>query len=240
MKKLLLPLILALVAAPTLRAFDHSNFDRILGTYVNGNGMVDYQGLKQHRAALDQYLESTGSVSESSFQSWSQDEQLAFLINVYNAETLQFIVDNYPVESIKKLGGLLSTPWDKKNVALFGDTTTLNKLEHGIIRKQYDEPRIHFALVCAAVGCPPLRTEAYTGARLDSQLDDQARTFLAQSSKNRLEGGTLYLSSIFDWYGGDFKTNGKSVADYVDPYMSGSTSGKKVKFTDYDWSLNEQ
>tara|TARA_R110000850_G_scaffold245374_1_gene370265 strand:+ start:2069 stop:2791 length:723 start_codon:yes stop_codon:yes gene_type:complete len=221
-------------------AFDHSQLVQILKTYVNDAGLVSYSTLKANRDTLDSYLETTGAVSRSTFDAWGEDEQLAFLINLYNAETLQFIIDNYPISSIKKLGGLFSTPWDKKTVTLFGETTTLNHLEHKVIRKNYPEPRIHFALVCAAVGCPPLRNEAFAAGKLDAQLDDQARTFLSQTTKNRIEGDTLYLSSIFDWYGDDFTTGEITINDYVAPYMVGDASGKKVKFTDYDWSLNDQ
>tara|TARA_R110002096_G_scaffold87663_8_gene201050 strand:+ start:2862 stop:3584 length:723 start_codon:yes stop_codon:yes gene_type:complete len=221
-------------------AFDHSQVNEIFKTYVNDDGLVNYSDLKANRSELDSYLKKTGAVTRSSFDGWNQSEQLAFLINVYNAETLQFIIDNYPTSSIKKLGGLISTPWDKKNVDLFGEVTTLNHLEHRIVRKEFDEPRIHFALVCAAVGCPPLRNEAFTAENLEAQLDDQAKTFLSQSEKNRVEGDTLYLSTIFQWYGGDFTKDGNSIDVYVDAYMDGDASGKKIKHTDYDWNLNDQ
>jgi len=240
MKSLFAVLTFLSVLCSSASAFDHSAFTGVLKTYVDGKGMVNYKALKSNRGALDAYLKKTGAVPEKEFKSWSKDEQLAFYMNVYNAETLQFIIDNYPVETIKDLGGFLSTPWDKKVVTLFGDPTTLNTLEHKIIRKQFDEPRIHFALVCAAVSCPPLRREAYTAAKLDSQLDNQARIFLQQKEKNRIEGDTLYLSSIFDWYGGDFETKKRTLNQYVDPYIDGNAVGKEVEFTEYDWGLNEQ
>ncbi len=240
MKSLLAALAFLTVSLSSSFAFDHTPLTGVLNTYVDENGMVNYESLKSNRGALDAYLKKTGAVSEKELKGWSKDEQLAFYINVYNAETLKFIIDNYPVDTIKDLGGFLSTPWDKKVVTLFGEETTLNAVEHKIIRKQFDEPRIHFALVCAAISCPPLRSEAYTGAKLESQLDNQARVFMAQNAKNRIEGDTLYLSSIFDWYGGDFESKEKSLIQYVDPYIDGSAVGKKVEFTDYDWSLNKQ
>lgn len=238
--KLLLPLLLLFATCLPAQAFDHSAFNRILGTYVNSKGMVNYAGLKKNRSSLDAYLTKTGSVKKATFDSWGESERLAFLINIYNAETLQYMIDNYPLESIKDLGGWFSNPWDKKNVTLFGEMKTLNQLEHKIIRKDFDEPRIHFALVCAAVGCPPLRNEAFTASALDAQLDDQTRTFLAQSTKNRVEGDTLHLSPIFKWYKGDFTKNGKTVQEYVAPYIKGDPVGKDIEHTDYDWSLNEQ
>ena len=224
----------------TASAFDHSAYNVVLTTYVDARGMVDYSGLKKNRSGLDSYLQGTGAVSKAQFDSWSDAEQIAFLTNIYNAETLQYIIDNYPLDSIKDLGGLLSSPWGKKNVILFGEKTTLNSIEHEILRQDYDEPRIHFALVCAAISCPPLRREAYTGARLDAQLDDQARTFLAESSKNRIEGDTVYLSSIFDWYGKDFGKGDEALKKALNPWFKADISDKKIEYTDYDWSLNDQ
>ncbi len=236
---LVLSSVLALFPA---QAFDHSHgkLNSVLKTYVNGEGMVNYKSLKANRANLDSYLKSTAAVSESEFNGWSESKRLAFLMNVYNAETLQLIIDNYPVKSIKKIGSLLGTPWDVKSVSLFGETTTLNAVEHGILRKKYNEPRVHFAIVCAAMGCPPLRNEAFVAERLDAQLTSQAKTFLGQSGKNRIEGKTLYLSTIFKWFGGDFTKGGKTISEYIDPYIDGDTKGKKIKYTDYDWSLNKQ
>lgn len=230
------------LSATTVQAFDHSHskLNTLLKTYVNSEGMINYNSLKANRGGLDSYLESTAAVSESDFNKWSESKRLAFLINVYNAETLQLIIDNYPVKSIKKIGSLLGTPWDVKSVSLFGKTTTLNYVEHSILRKKYTEPRVHFAIVCAAMGCPPLRNEAFVADQLDAQLDSQAKAFLGQNSKNRVEGSTLYLSTIFKWFGGDFTKSGKTVPEYINPYIDGDTKGKKIKYTDYDWSLNKQ
>lgn len=242
-----LPVLLCLLAtmfatSPT-SAFDHSHagLDGVLKTYVDAEGMVDYAGLKANRSALDGYLAKTGEVSESDFDSWAREKRLAFLINVYNAGTLKLIIDHYPVKSIKKIGGLLGQPWDVESVTLFGKKTTLNTIEHKILRPRYKEPRIHFAIVCAAMGCPPLRNGAFTPENLDAQLDARGRFFLNQENKNRLEGDTLYLSPIFDWFGEDF-TVGGTLQDFVAPLFPVDIKGKKlkVKFTDYDWSLNQQ
>ncbi len=226
----------------SIMAFDHSHeaLTSVLKKYVDADGMVDYAGLKENRATLDAYLKTTASVKESDFKSWNEERQIAFLMNVYNAETLQYIIDNYPTKSIKKLGPLIGSPWDEKNVELFGKKTTLNKVEHSMLREDYDEPRLHFALVCAAKSCPPLRAEAYTADRLDAQLTDQAKVFLGQSAKNRVEGETLYLSKIFDWYGGDFDKGDTDVIDYINPFYEADTTKLKVKYTDYDWDLNKQ
>ena len=223
-------------------SFDHSysELTKILTTYVNEAGMVNYEKLKANRSALDSYLKSSGAVTKKEFSSWNANDQLAFLINHYNAETLQLIIDEYPVTSIKKLGTLFTSPWKLKSVQLFGNSNTLHHIEHEILRKDYNEPRIHFALVCAAISCPPLRAEAYVGTSLNDQLNDQARVFLKQNNKNRIEGDTLYLSSIFDWFKSDFTKSGKSINEYLNPFIDGDATGKKIQYTKYDWSLNKQ
>ena len=229
------------VIPTSVAAFDHSHaeLDAAMKKYVV-NGMVDYAGLKSNRAGLDSYVAKTSAVSESDFKGWSEAQQLAFLINVYNAETVQLILDNYPVKSIKEIGNFISTAQDKKVVTLFGKTTTLNYVEHDLLRAKYSEPRIHFAIVCAAVSCPALRSEAFVADKLEAQLADQAKTFLTDKSKNEYKGGVLHLSKIFDWFEGDFTKGGKSIAGYVNPWFAEDVSGSDVKFKDYNWALNKQ
>ena len=145
---------------------------------------VDYQAIKSQPEALKAYLESLAKVSEAEFNQWSENEQLSYLINLYNAATIQLIVDHFPVKSIKSIGGIRG-PWKLEVVEFFGKKINLGDLEHEVIRKRYKEPRIHFALVCAALGCPPLRGEAYVADQLDGQLDDQAKLFLAEGQKKQ-------------------------------------------------------
>lgn len=211
--------------------------DPILKQFV-ADGRVDYHGLHADAKPLTNYLRQAGRVSESEFKSWNEKKQLAFLINLYNASTLQLIVDHYPVKSIKEIGNVFKGPWDQKSVTLHGKKITLNKLEHGIIRKQYKEPRVHMALVCAAKGCPILRGEAYTAEKLHEQFDDQSRRYLATPAGlviNRKKG-TASISAIFKWYGGDFS----SVPAFVEEYSDESTKGLKISYLPYDWSLNER
>jgi len=225
---------------------EHESLSRILQTYVK-DGLVEYPALKTRRQSLDQYLVEVASVAEPEFKRWTEPQQLAFLINAYNAYTLQLIIDHYPVKSIKEIGSFFKGPWDQPAVRLFGRILTLNNLEHDIIRVDYPDPRIHFALVCAARGCPPLRDEAYLAERLEKQLDDQARQFLATLAKNRVDAGTrrVYLSSIFKWYGADFEKKHGSVLAALQPYWpkeSAPALGQgrfKIRYTDYDWSLNQ-
>jgi len=235
--------LITLFAASSARAFDHTHakLNNVLKTYVNAEGMVNYGALEVNRSILDDYLSNTGAVKESEFNSWTRDQRLAFLINVYNAETLKLIIDHFPVKSIKKIGGLFGQPWDLKSVTLFGKKTTLNTLEHNILRPKYKDPRVHFVIVCAAMGCPPLRNEAFIAENLDDQLNARGRFFLGQKNKNRVDGSTLYLSPIFDWFKEDFTTEG-NLQNFVAPFLPTDIKNKKlnVKFTSYDWSLNKQ
>ena len=189
-----------------------------------------------------------GSSDLAEFKTWPEKERLAFLINLYNAATLKLIVENYPVKSIRSIGWIPGSAWKKETVRLFGRKISLDDVEHGFIRKDYGEPRVHFALVCAARSCPPLRAEAYVGARLDAQLDEQGRVFLGQKEKNRVDASahTLFLSPIFKWFAGDFEASAAgSVEKFVAPFLPEperralGAGGFKTSYTDYDWSLND-
>jgi hypothetical protein len=227
---------------------DHSRYARVLETVVK-DARVDYAKLKNDPTELDAYLKELASVPTSEFAEWNNADQLALLLNLYNAQTLRLIVDHYPVRSIRSIGFLPGAAWRELIVRFGGEIMTLSHLENKIIRVQYQEPRIHFALVCAAIGCPPLRGEPFVGDRLDEQLNDQARKFMADTDKNRFdaETNTLHLSPIFKWYDEDFTKHAGFLADYVTPFLPEDQSeaitaaGKvKVRFTNYDWALNEQ
>ena len=219
----------------------------VLKQYVK-DSRVDYAGLRARPGDLNAYLDDAAAVARTEFKAWSQADQLAFLCNIYNAATLRLIIDHYPVGSIKEIGTLLKGPWDQPVVRLFGEVRTLDHLEHRVIRPGYAEPRIHVALVCAANGCPPLRSEPYVGARLEHQLADQARAFLADATKNRVVAAerTVYLSPIFDWYRRDFEQGSGSVLAALAPYWPegtrapGASDGFRIRYTEYDWSLNRQ
>jgi hypothetical protein len=232
-------ILIGFALTASAQSFDqtYSAFNHVLETHVVDGG-VDYRGLKSDPQPLATYLARAGAVKESEFNAWNQNEQLAFLINLYNAATLQLILDHYPVESIKKIRTLFKGPWDQPSVSLFGKTITLNELEHGIIRKRYKEPRVHMALVCAAKGCPALRSEVYTADKLDAQLDDQSRTYLASSAGLVIDRAksAARISSIFKWYGGDFP----SVESFIEKHSGQSIKGLKIRYLSYDWSLNER
>ncbi|MEM1041522.1 MAG: DUF547 domain-containing protein [Bacteroidota bacterium] len=235
------------VTAP--ETFDHSAFTAVLAEVVDERGLVDYAALTADPAPLDAYLADLAATDPSNL---ADADRLAFWLNVYNACTLKLIADNYPVGSIRDVveGAfvpLVNTPFKVEFVVVGGETRTLDKVEHGIIRPEFGEPRIHFALVCAAVSCPPLRAEAYAGDLLDAQLDDQARRFLANPDKNRVPAGdeTIALSKIFDWFSGDFGEGPTGLQAFLAPYFDGAVretleaGGYDVNYLPYDWSLND-
>lgn len=236
---------------------DNAPWDGLLQRHVKvldgGHAtQVDYAGLRAEQALLRDYLAATAAVSPAEFATWSKAEQLAFLINVYNASTVALVLSGEPqIASIKELGSLLRSPWKQRFIKLLGETRSLDELEHGLIRGEqgYQEPRIHFAVNCASIGCPALRNEAYNGARLDAQLADAQRDFLSDRSRNRLTGQTLQVSSIFKWYGDDFDFNGQGLGGYLasqaealglSPSQVQQLLDEQIdiEFLDYDWQLN--
>jgi len=219
---------------------DNAIYAELLASNVS-DGVVDYAGFKKNEEKLDQYLAILGSTD---VQALDRDGQMAFYINAYNAWTIKLILSGYPgVESIKDLGGFFSGPWKKEFVQLNGEIVTLDHIEHDILRPTYKDPRIHFAVNCASKGCPPLLAEPYYGSRLDSQLEKVARDFINNSEKNYLDENKLYVSKIFKWFAEDFNDD---VIGFFLKYADDSLKNQlqerkdriKVKYLDYDWSLN--
>ena len=232
------------IGASGSKAPSHEAWDALLKKWVDKRGMVNYQGFLQDRKQLQAYLQ-TLQTNAPDEKKWSKEEQLAYWINAYNAFTIELILRNYPVESINdvKLGPqipFVNSPWDIKFIRIGGKELDLNNIEHNIIRPTFKEPRIHFALVCAARSCPKLRQEAYVADRLDAQLAEQARSFLLDPDKNEVRSDKLELSKIFDWFKGDF-TEGRSLQEAISEY-SGVPVDKdaKISYRYYSWKLNEQ
>jgi Protein of unknown function, DUF547 len=260
MKKILLFACFCLNAVVAF-AFDHSAFDALLKKNVvqlDGGkaSQVKYADFAKDRAQFKAYLDSISKVPAAEFKTWNKNEQLAFLINAYNAYTIELILTKYPdLKSIKDFGTTFTSPWKKKFFTLLGEEKALDDIEHGMIRAEgvYNDPRIHFVVNCASIGCPPLRNEAITAAKLDAQLDDSAAKFLSDRSRNRYASGSLTLSKIFDWYGKDFAKGWKGytslnqfIAKYSDALADNAADkqtlaeGKfKLSFSDYDWNLND-
>ena len=200
---------------------------------------VRYAEFAKDRPALTAYLESLSKVRQEEFNAWNKPQRMAFLINAYNAFTVELILANYPVKSIKDIGNdVFSNRWKKKFFKLFGQDSYLDQIEHEMLRKPgaYNEPRIHFAVNCASIGCPMLREEAFVPERLEAQLEEQAKRFLSDRTRNRFADGRLEVSKIFDWFKQDFEPRDKFFARYA--AQLGGVS-EKVSFLEYDWSLND-
>ena len=258
---------LGLAALPwaTAQAFDHSHaaWTALLGKHVlllDGGraSQLRYAGMAADRAALKAYLATLAAVSPPAFEDFSKPQQMAFLINAYNAYTVELILTRYPkLESIKDLGSLLQNPWKQKTSPLLGTTMTLDAIEHETLRARgrYDDPRIHFAVNCASIGCPMLREEAYVGERLNAQLDEQTLRFMSDRSRNRWDAASqqLEVSMIFKWYGEDFRLGHKGFtsanaffARYADQLADAPADRERVRsqkaavgYLDYNWKLND-
>ena len=261
--------VLASQVQDTASEFSYRDLSSVLRDFVDDDGQVDYRNLKAHADSLGAFSSAAGSLDRALYESWDEKEQLAFWINSYNAFTLQAIIDHYPIQSsflaslrfpknsIRQISGV----WDELQFEVMGQKLTLDQIEHEILRRKFTEPRIHMALVCAAMSCPPLRNEPYQGHILDLQLDDQTRRFLRRAANFRIDRSqnTVYLSKILDWYGEDFvETYGSTesfsryetiegaVLNFISGYLSVddqkflSGRNKRVEYQDYDWSLNER
>ncbi|MFM9968471.1 MAG: DUF547 domain-containing protein [Burkholderiales bacterium] len=253
--------------------FDHSHaaWTALLKKHVqlvDGDkaSRLSYAGMAADRAALKAYLDALSAVSEGEFKAWTKPRQMAFLLNAYNAYTVEKILTRYPnLKSIRDFGTVFGNPWKDKFFRLFGRDAWLDHLEHDLLRAKgvYDEPRIHFAANCASLGCPMLREEAYVGERLEAQLEEQTRRFLSDRSRNRFNPKTsrLEVSRIFDWYKEDWTSGYRGISVDVAPIVSREQyfaryaalladapadrniifQGKAaLEFLDYDWALNDR
>lgn len=247
---------------------DDEAWAKVLQEFVNDNGLVDYAGLKNERKALDRFVRSLAVVPRTAYASWTDDRRIAFWINAYNGLVLRIVIDYYPIDaglisgliypdnSIRQIDGV----FDGITHPVMDQDMTLDDIEHQTLRKDFNEPRIHLALVCAAMSCPRLRTEPYRAGRLDQQFADQAEAFVQNPSHFRMdrEQDQVWLSSIFDWFGEDFiasyrprhgfadlSAKNASVLHYLSDFLSDAeaaylqTADYDVRYRDYDWSLNE-
>lgn len=256
-------------AEPEKQGFDYSNFAETLKINVDDVGMINYRKLKAEPQKLLAFVTELQNLDRKDFDKWGDNEKIAFWLNVYNAFTLKAIIDNYPIKSsffrsriypknsIRQIVGV----WDKIDFTVMGQKLTLGHIEHKILRVQFNEPRIHMAMVCAAMGCPPLRNEPYTGDKLQEQLNGQTHRFIANTAKFKIEraDNRIYLSPIFKWFASDFikkygpkKNFGRhnkeesAVLNFIASYLGKAQkdyvlTGKfKIKYLKYDWSLNEK
>lgn len=213
-------------------SYRHTAFNKILETHVSVDGNVNYVGIKNDRKELNSYIKSLATNLPE--DGWSKNEKLAYWINAYNALTIDLILRNYPLNSIKDI----KDPWDQR-LWKFGEKwINLNQIEHEILREM-DEPRIHFAIVCASFSCPKLQNTAFTASNLDTQLTNATKEFLTDSKRNKISENRLELSKIFRWFSKDFETEG-SLIDFLNKYTEAEISSKaKKSFLDYNWDLNK-
>jgi len=251
------------------QTFDYSDYAAVLKSYVDDKGMVNYRNLKANPERLLSYVRAIARLPRTQYDRWDDNARVAFWLNAYNGLTLKAIIDHYPIRasffksriypknSIRQISGV----WDKLKFDVSGRKLTLEQIEHKILRVEFNEPRIHMAMVCAAMSCPRLRNEPYVGGRLDEQLDDQSRAFLGHPEKFRVDRGrnTVRLSPIFKWFGADFvgkyasakdigrhKKEASSALRFIAGQLEGADknyvlAGRyRIGYLDYDWSLNEQ
>ncbi len=213
-------------------AVEHSAWTMLLQKHVDDTGNVDYQGFAMDQELLAAYLNKLAKnpITEDA----SQNERLAYYINLYNAGTVQLILNNYPLKSIKDI----SRPWGKELIKIGDKTYSLGAIEHKILRKM-NEPRIHFAINCASYSCPQLFNKAFTAATMEEQLTHAAKIFINDPKRNTLGAKVVELSEIFSWFKKDFTQNG-SLQSYINTYANTPIGAQtKIKYRNYDWSLNE-
>ncbi len=224
------------------RPVTHERWDALVKKHVGTDGFVHYKGFIQDSAALNAYLKLLESAHPSD-KTWTREEQMAYWINAYNAYTVQLIVRNYPVESIKDIKrglAFVNSVWDIKFIKIQGYTYDLNNIEHNILRPVFKDARIHAAVNCASYSCPRLRNEAFTAERLESQLDDAMRSFINDPLRNQITVEKAKVSEIFKWFNGDFERDAGSVREYLKRYSTVKLTDKTdISYLDYRWSLNE-
>ena len=243
----------AATSVQTCQPFDqkHRAWTDLLRRYVH-DGLVDYAALKAGGTSdLHAYLASIEAVCAEHFDVWSRAQRLAFWINAYNAYTMNLIVEHHPVKSIRTIGPTPDAAFKNRFIPLKwlrNEPLSLDDIEHAILRREFQEPRVHFALVCAARSCPALRAEAYRAEDLDAQLNTAAQAFVQSEDKNRYDGRshTLYLSRIFDWFREDFETTAPTLERFVARFAATETATAirsqppRIRFLKYDWALNNR
>lgn len=232
-------IFLLLILSFNLYSFDHDykSLNEFYSKFVVKENIQTYVKYKDiDKNELESVLKEFKELSKKDFNAFSKKQKLAFLINAYNIFTIKLIVKNYPIRSIKDIGSLFTNPWDIEFIKILETTMTLDEIEHGTIRKNFDEYRIHFAVNCASISCPSLAIDAFTAKKLDDQLAKAESNFLYNKDKNYLKKNTMYVSKIFDWYEEDFEGFG-SVKDYISTKLK--FNFKDVEYLDYNWNLNE-
>lgn len=225
------------------KPISHEGFDSLLQKHVDDNGSVHYKDFLQDSTAFYQYIKLL-SANHPNKKHWSKEERLAYWINAYNAFTIQLIIEHFPVKSIKDIKdgtAFINSVWDISFIKIEGVEYDLNNIEHNILRKKFDEPRIHASIVCASQSCPRLLNEAFTADKVNQQLQQQMKRFVNDATKNNIiSAEKAELSKIFNWFKGDFTKNG-SLINYINQFSETKLNeGADISWLDYDWGLNAQ
>tara|TARA_R110002049_G_scaffold3502_1_gene26225 strand:- start:3551 stop:4273 length:723 start_codon:yes stop_codon:yes gene_type:complete len=232
---LLYTLLSCFVFTNTLNAAGNGSFTVLLKKHVKPSGLVNYKGFLADESELNGYLEDLSNNSPTA--SWSKNERISYWINVYNAFTIKLIIDNYPVKSILDINE--GKPWDLAFIKIGEKTYSLNHVENEILRKEFDEPRIHFAINCASISCPNLLNKAFEAETLNSQLELVTKIFINNPERNVITPSAIKISKLFDWFKSDFDNAG-GVTAFVDRYTEVKiSSSAKILYDDYNWNLNE-
>ena len=222
---------------------DNHQYAELLNKHAR-DGLVDYASFKTEHPKLKAYLAYLARINPDDL---SRDDAFAYYINLYNAATIDLVLENYPgIDSIKDIGGFFGNPWKIEFIVLKGKKVHLDHVEHEILRPRYKDPRLHFAVNCASLGCPPLHAKPFEGRTLDATLDELTRQNMADPAHTRLEGDDLYVSKVFDWFGEDWGGTQDKVA-FVQKYSSGEQAAKieqlggrlDLKYSGWDWTLND-
>ena len=260
LKRWILLFAALLLGSSAWAQFDHgyARWDALLKKHVRWlpdqkQSRVDYTAFAADRAELKRVLDAMSAVKPAEFEGWTRPQQMAFLVNAYNAFTVELILTRWPdLKSIKDLGSLIQSPWKKKFFVLLGEERHLDWIEHEQLRPRYKDPRVHAAVNCASIGCPALRPEAFVAPKLDAQYDDGMQRFMADRTRNRVAGGKLEVSMIFKWFREDFEQGqmgfnkledvfaryAAQLSDKADEQQKLRDRALPVGFLDYDWSLN--
>ena len=220
----------------------HQIWTELLRQYVTPDGLVKYSEMVSDKDRLNQYLKVL-SANAPNPETWTKEEQLAYWINAYNAFTVKLILDNYPLESIKDLHPVnipfVSSVWQKKFFEIGDKKMNLDYIEHSVLRKRFNEPRIHFAINCASLSCPELLNEAYLPEKIEEQLQKQTVKFINDVKRNKITASEIKLSKIFSWFKKDF-TKEKKLTDFINQYSKIEVGrGVDIGYLDYTWDLNE-
>jgi hypothetical protein len=221
----------------------HRPFDILLRIYVTEN-RFDYARMVKNSRDMERLSDYIDNLELHDPAEWSKDDALAYWINLYNAATIELVLKNYPVKSIKDIGGLFGSPWKKKLVKVNGKELTLDEIENDIIRPRFNDARIHFALNCAAIGCPPLNNHAFLSETLNEQLDNAVKNVLSNEIFLKITDQNISLSKIFDWYEKDFVSGAGSIREFIAKYREKDREAildpnRKLEYLEYDWKLNE-